>query len=369
MAKPVLFGASKAWHRASNFLGTRTSLRESHFVRLDRPVVVAIGGNSFKGQEAATARNIVEIAAQVPTVITHGNGPQVGHKLQEAERTGQTKLLADCTFETQIEMGRALKDNIQQEQLPYKLRRKVEIEVIPTRVIVDEHDPAFLNPTKFIGDPFPLEQFRQNSQPLTEGRYAWFRGNNAWIMKEVTGKPGIYRRVVASPKPIQIHPEDMQLIEDCMAAGRTVIAVGGGGVPIFPNGKKADAVIDKDLATALLCRQIEARQLIISTGVKYVAHQYGTPEQVDIQYYWLKQALGRLKSGEFKAGDMGEKIEAAINALRFGVNEVLITEPTASWAKHEGTLFTRGPDLTGRFYNLARNFGLVPDTLQRWLVA
>ncbi|MBU1895014.1 MAG: carbamate kinase, partial [Candidatus Omnitrophica bacterium] len=129
-------------------------------------------------------------------------------------------------------------------------------------------------------------------------------------MKQVPGKPGILRRVVPSPKPISIHPDNLRDIKRAIFLGKMVIAAGGGGIPVLPDGSPVEAVIDKDLATALLCREIKARSLIISTGVRHVAHNFQNPFQEDILYYQLQDALWNLRRGQYPAGAMGEKIEA-----------------------------------------------------------
>jgi carbamate kinase len=187
-------------------------------------------------------------------------------------------------------------------------------------------------------------------------------------MKELPNKPGLYRRVVPSPKPLQIYPADLAVIQDAYQRIYTIVAAGGGGVPVLADGTAVEAVIDKDLASALLCREMAAAELIISTGVRYVAHNYGQADQQDIAYYWAKHALANLLTGQYPAGQMGETIEAAINALRFGVNQVLITEPSAHWSLDEGTVITRGFDLEKRIERLLLGPPL-RDELQRWLIA
>lgn len=339
--------------------------------RAHKPVVVAVGGNSVDGLENPTANNIITLHRYNRLVVTHGNGPQVGKILEEAEKAGITKSLAQCTRETQQEIGEDLRRHIYIKANERHLPPSVEDTVINfTHVFVDPEDPAFKNPTKYIGREFDRQTIMLGAREKENGLYEWKKGSATWIMKEVPGKPGIFRRVVASPKPIKTHPQDLAEIESGVFLHKIVIAAGGGGVPIFPDGSRAEAVIDKDLATALLCRELEAQSLVISTGVRYVAHNFASPKQKDILYYQLKHALRNLKkkTGEYPAGAMGEKIEAAINALRFGVNEVMITHPQASWINGEGTIITRGLDFTGRLYNLARFLGFAPLELQRWLV-
>jgi len=334
-----------------------------------QPVVIAVGGNSIDGLEQPTAQNIVRLAKQGRTLITHGNGPQVGAKLEAAEEAGLTKTIAQCTRETQKEIGQALQQSIHREihhrNLPIHVFRP---SVIETRVVVDPKDPAFQTPSKFIGRNFPLTKFVDQAQQRPDGLFDWTEAGITWQMKEVPGQPGMFRRVVPSPKPVKIHPDDLAEIKKSIFLGKMVIGVGGGGIPIFPDGSEVEAVIDKDLATALLCREIEAQSLIISTGVPYVAHHFKQPYQQDILYYQLRHALSNLKADQYPAGAMGEKIEAAINVLRYGVNNVLISQPKSIWINNEGTTITRGIDLIGRLLNFARKTGLISRDLQRWLV-
>ena len=367
MPKPVCHGiTSNIWYSLTR---GNPSFRRLVGKRTDQPIVVAVGGNSFEGLEEATARNIVNLARHSLVVITHGNGPQVGKKLEEAEDLGIKKSISECTKETQLDIGLALSEYIRIETEKMNLSAfDYAPEIIETHVVVDPNDPAFQNPTKYIGREFPLEKFKSNSSERGNGLYNWEEGRQTWIMKEVPGKSGIFRRVVPSPKPLRIYPFDLNDIRKSVRRGKNVIAVGGGGIPVFPDGTRAEAVIDKDLATALLCQYLEAQSLIISTGVNYVAHNFKKSDQKDILYYQLQHALRNLKKGEYPEGAMGEKIEAAINVLRFGVNEVLISDPESSWVDNEGTFITRGIDFTGRLYNLARSLDIKPEGLQRWLV-
>lgn len=347
------------------------SLRNLFGLRAKQPTVIAIGGNSLtsqqeKGLEEATARNIVELAKLGQVVITHGNGPQVGEKLNQAEEAGCEKSINMATRETQQEIGDIISKHIMHQAKNSGLSYPT---IIQTRVIVNPKDSAFQQPTKYIGKTYPKRRIQSLLKDRGDGTYEWEEADIVWIMKEVPGKPGVLRRVVPSPKPINIYPDDLNLINKEIAAGNIVIALGGGGIPIFHNEMPAEAVIDKDLATALLCREIRARQLIIPTGEPFVAHDYRKPAQKNILYYWLQHALENLHQGEYPAGEMGEKIEAAINALRFGVNQVLITSPETSWINNEGTIITRGADLSGRIHNFKRRLGMASNELERWLVS
>ncbi|MBU1026587.1 MAG: hypothetical protein KKA31_02535 [Candidatus Margulisbacteria bacterium] len=356
------FSLSKALHLQS------PSLRQTFGLRKAQPTVIAIGGNSFKGLERATAKNIIAmIKAGCSPIITHGNGPQVGELLIKHP----DKTLAQCVAMTQEQMGAALKTQL--ETLASRENIALEVAVIPTRVIVDKNDPAFKNPTKYIGPRYTLDQLSQmgklSKTPQEIGRFTLRKDDGQeWAIKEVAGEKGQYRRVVASPKPLAIHPEDLSRIKDAMAQAKLVIGVGGGGVAVSQNNQLEEAVIDKDLASAVLSWTLKARDFIISTGVPQVCLDWGTAAPQNITYFQTRQAQRKLFGGQFPAGSMGEKIEATIAALRVGVNTVLITHPSSAWVKNEGTIFTRGIDLTGRAFNFARRLGLVPNEIQRWLV-
>lgn len=371
------YGIARTWLSISRWLNMKNpSLRKSLKMRSGRPTIIAVGGNSFEGLERNTAENIVKMinSGQLP-VITHGNGPQVGKLLAKHPE----KTIAECVHITQVEMGREMKAALRS----LIGDNGVEIEVIPTRILVAHDDPAFSNPTKYIGECYTLLQLQKmvtdskNSIRLNKrrkiGEYSvtWSNGTK-WIMKEVPGENGQYRKVVASPTPLAIYPKDFIKITESIKAGKLVIAVGGGGVAISQKHfadyyveQAEEAVIDKDLASALLARDLKAKEMVISTGVRAVALNWGKKEQVDLGYMHARQALKKLDQDHFPAGSMGEKMEAAINALRFGVNTVLITHPASDWDRNEGTLLTRGIDLTGRAKNLVRR---KPYEIQRWMV-
>ncbi|MCX5750458.1 MAG: hypothetical protein NT099_02115 [Candidatus Saganbacteria bacterium] len=375
---------SGRWHAfLRNHDRQEVSLREMLGLRQRKTTVIAVGGNSVDGAEMETADNIVKFRAPV---VTHGNGPQVG----KVSLANPEWSLARCVEQTQYEIGATLTRELQ--AAASRAGRTIEVLVVPTRVIVDPKDPAFSNPTKGIGLFYSEDEMRAMG-PLEEKGDGWhYLSSKDWHIKKVgnpkdESKP--WRRVVGSPKPLAIHPEDLQAIKDGIAAGKTVIACGGGGVSgYFKEGKfvEIDSVIDKDFASALLAMELRAREMIISTGVKRVAHNFGKPNQVDIAYYVAGDAVEGILDGQYKVGQMKEKVEAGVNAVRDGVNVVVITEPGANWLSMvqdpisaEGTLITRGPDPKGRLRGIGKQLGnlaeaitgsrlIFPDRLQRWQV-
>ena len=292
-------------------------------------VVIAIGGNSLikdakhmtvLDQYRAAGETSHHIAALVKEgyriVVTHGNGPQVGFILMRSE-IAKTQLhqvpLESCVADTQGAIGYQVEQTLMNE-----LRRqglKKEIVAVVTQVVVDAQDPAFTNPTKPIGPFFSQEDAEHHKE------------KDGWAVKEDAGRG--WRRVVPSPKPLEIVEE--QTIRTLLENDILVIAVGGGGIPVIrqKNGnlRGCAAVIDKDAASSLLAQHLGADLFVISTGVDKVAINFGKPDQKFIDRMTVTEAERYMKEGQFPAGSMGPKIEAAISFLRAGGGKVLITQP------------------------------------------
>ena len=199
-----------------------------------------------------------------------------------------------------------------------ELRRqgiKKQMVSVVTQVVVDKNDPAFKNPTKPIGPFFSPEDAEHH------------RKEDGWAVKEDSGRG--WRRVVPSPKPLEIVEQDV--INTLLENDVVVIAVGGGGIPVIrkANGDLAGcaAVIDKDLASCLLAKNLKADIFVISTGVDKVALNFGKPDQKFIDKMTVAEAEQYLKEGQFPAGSMGPKIAAAIDYLKNGGKHVIITQP------------------------------------------
>ena len=186
---------------------------------------------------------------------------------------------------------------------------------VVTQVVVDKDDPAFQNPTKPIGPFFTKEDALQHQE------------KDGWAVKEDAGRG--WRRVVPSPKPLEIVEEGV--IRTLLDHDVIVVAVGGGGIPVtrLPDGdlQGCAAVIDKDAASSLLARHLKADLFVISTGVDKVALDFGKPTQRHLDRMTLAEARRHLQEGQFPAGSMGPKIEAAISYLEDGGREVIITQP------------------------------------------
>ena len=290
-------------------------------------VVLAVGGNALlrpgdKGtaeeqmlRARETAENIYPLFQKFKVVVTHGNGPQVGAILLQNETAKDVvppMPLDICGAMSQGEIGYMLEQSFQ-NVLEEKGIDK-EIVTVLTRVIVDEKDPAFENPTKPIG-PFYTEEEAK--------RLAREKG---WHVIEDSGRG--WRRVVPSPMPLEI--VEKEVIGELLDKGFVAIAVGGGGIPVIRKGKKlmgVEGVIDKDLASAVLARDIKADRLIILTSVEKVYLNFGKPEQKGIDNMSVQEAKRYMEEGHFKKGSMYPKILASTIYLENGGKEVLITSP------------------------------------------
>ena len=295
-----------------------------------RKAVVAIGGNSLirdkmhqtvRDQYIAareTCRHIVSMIDDGWNVaIGHGNGPQVGFILRRSELAAHELHevpLDVCGADSQGAIGYALQQNLCNEFQRLKLNRHPV--TLVTQVEVAADDPAFENPSKPIGSFMDEKDAKQR------------RKREGWDIVEDAGRG--WRRVVASPAPIRIVEE--KSIAELIEAGFVVITVGGGGIPVVRNGtgnlSGVAAVIDKDLASALLANVIGAEMFIISTAVERVALNFGKPNQTWIDQMTVSEAKAYLAEGvHFAVGSMGPKIQAVINYLEGGGKEAIITDP------------------------------------------
>jgi len=298
---------------------------------MDRSLVVAIGGNALirDGQlgtiaeqvenARATARPIAAlVAGGWKVVLTHGNGPQVGFILLRSELVGDSALVPQlsldmCGADSQGGIGHILGSALANELAPLGVRDRVAC--ILTHTVVAADDPAFQKPSKPIGPWFTAEQAAAK------------QARSGWTMVEDSGRG--YRRVVPSPQPLRI--VELPQIRTLVGAGFVVIAAGGGGIPVVERSPGVydgiEAVIDKDLASALLAANLEIPLLVVSTGVDKVAVRFRKPDQRFLDRMTVSEARAYLAAGEFPPGSMGPKIQAAITFLERGGREVLIASP------------------------------------------
>ena len=291
--------------------------------------VIAIGGNSLildskkitvKDQYQAASETAHHIAALVAAgyrvVITHGNGPQVGFILLRSDLARNVLHqvpLDSCVADTQGALGYQIGQTLANELKRQGIQKPIA--TVVTQVLVDNRDPAFANPTKPIGSFYTEEEAQKH------------KAESGWTLKEDAGRG--WRRVVASPKPLRIVEEDT--VRLLLEQDVVVIAVGGGGIPVRENEKGelegCAAVIDKDLASCLLAKNLKADLFIISTGVDKVAVDFKKPTQRELDRLTVAEAKKYLAEGQFPAGSMGPKIEAAIDFIEHGGKEVIITQP------------------------------------------
>jgi len=292
-----------------------------------RIALIAFGGNALlpeneRGLQEEQMRNAKQAARLMvhivrkgyELIIVHGNGPQVGNLLIQMEEA-VTKIppfsLEVCDAMTEGSMGFMLEKAVVNELRTHSIDK--EVATLVTQVVVDKDDPAFASPTKPVG-PFYT---RYRAQALAKEK--------KWTMVEDAGRG--YRKVVPSPKPIDVVPK--WVVRDLVCAGRIVIAAGGGGIPIIINGRGlfegVEAVIDKDYVSSLIAREVKVDLFIILTGIERVFLDFATPQQRPVESLTVAQAKEYLAQGQFPRGSMGPKIQAAIEYIEAGGKEVLIT--------------------------------------------
>jgi carbamate kinase len=291
-----------------------------------RTIVVALGGNAITReyeegniyqQFANTRRALIGIMELVRQgcrlAITHGNGPQVGQELirvEQAEHLVPSVPLGVIVADLEGGMGYMIGQSLQNSLHLEGIRR--DVVTLLSQVVVDRDDPSILNPTKFVG-PFYNQDMAEHLRQM--------RG---YQLREDANRG--FRRVVPSPYPRSI--VEAAVIRRLIAEGVIVITAGGGGIPVYyePDGRLegVDAVIDKDLASAILALDIGAEELYILTAVDQVAINYGKPTQQFFATLTLDQARQYHRLGHFPPGSMGPKIEAAILFLERGGQRVTI---------------------------------------------
>lgn len=279
----------------------------------DPLLVVALGGNAMqdpRGDDSVesdfarttqTAAHLVALArAGWRLVITHGNGPQVGNHLYRSEvanRQGGLPLLPldVCVADTQGGMGYMLQQCV--ENAFHAADIPAVVVSLVTQVVVDPGDPAFAAPSKPVGEVIP--------SPRAEELQAM-----GWALAEEQGRDG-FRRVVASPEPREI--VEAGAIRTLVDAGVVVVAAGGGGIPVVATEQGltgVGAVVDKDLAAALLASDLDAAALLILTDVAAVELDHGTPSARPVEKMTVTEARAHMDAGQFPAGSMGPKVEA-----------------------------------------------------------
>lgn len=313
--------------------------------------VVALGGNALlrdneKGtieeQEIHTAETLENliflINAGYDLIVTHGNGPQVGNILMRNDAGEQvygiTQMPLDiCVADTQGGIGYMIERIFRNILKKYGIQKNVI--TIVGMVEVDPEDKAFENPTKRIGMYYTEEQ----AQVLTKEK--------GWIFKlSKKGEKG-WRRVVPSPTPKSIF--NLNVISDLARQGNIVITCGGGGIPVYYDENKEvrtiDAVIDKDLASAVLATGVEANEFYILTDVSFIYKDFGLPTQEKLEFLNYNDTLKYLEAGTFAEGSMAPKIIAALEFIKNGGDKSIITEASKLEDKSYGSKITMNYDM------------------------
>ncbi|MCF6159638.1 MAG: carbamate kinase [wastewater metagenome] len=293
----------------------------------NQSIVIALGGNALirEGQRGTVAEQFENIRRSLDgivyclregytLVITHGNGPQVGNLLLMAEAARNEvpqPSLGVCVADTEGAIGYMI-----QQSLTNRLRKEGInrcVVTVLTQVIVDKDDKAFSHPTKPIGPFFT----KQEAESLRQERGWHVAGDN---------HRG-YRRVVASPNPLEIVEESA--VKTLLESGDIVIAAGGGGIPVVVREdgdlEGVDVVIDKDLASGVLARDLKASCLIMLTSVEHVFLNFRQPNEQPLSKLRREEAQKYLREGHFPPGSMGPKVQAAINFLNWGGKLAIIT--------------------------------------------
>ena len=312
-----------------------------------RTVLLALGGNALirdrfhttvSDQYATcveTCRHIVTLVKRgYDLVITHGNGPQVGFILRRSE-LAKNELhqvpLDSCVADTQGAIGYHI-----QMALANVLRSagiEKSVASLVTQVVVEVEDPAFQNPSKPIGSFMDGDEAQRH------------REIDGWQVVEDAGRG--YRRVVPSPQPREI--VELEAIKALLAQGIIVVAAGGGGIPVIRDDRGwlhgVEAVVDKDLASSLLARQLQASLFIVSTSVEKVFLNFGEANQTAIDRLTVESAEQFIQQGHFAPGSMLPKIRACIDFVQATGRESLITNPpnlSRALARRSGTWIVSG---------------------------
>lgn len=294
--------------------------------KIKRTAVVALGGNAisnpdeedtianrFKHTRESLAGIIELLRKGYNLVITHGNGPQVGDALYRVESAyPKTPMipLGVLVADTQGSIGYMIEQSLQNALKVSEIDR--EVVTIVTQVLVDKDDKSLKNPTKFIGQFFSKEEAKKQAKKF------------GWVVKDGGAKG--WRRVVGSPYPLSII--NSAAIKRLVERGMIVIASGGGGIPVYLGEDGLldgiDAVIDKDRAAAIMGNDIDAQELIILTNVEKVYIDFGMLTEQALDRMTVSEAKKYLEMGQFPAGSMGPKIEAAVSFIENGGEKVII---------------------------------------------
>jgi len=308
--------------------------------------VVALGGNALlrenetgtieqqESNTTETLENLIFLLKEgFELVITHGNGPQVGNILMRNEAGHQLYNIAPmpldvCVADSQGGIGYMIERMIRNVLKKHDIQKNVI--TLVTMATVDPNDPAFTNPTKGIGKIYSEPEAKKLQE------------EKGWIFKPSAKTHGGWRRMVSSPQPIDII--NQEIIESLVRAGNIVIAVGGGGIPVYYDEnndlRTLDAVIDKDLASALLATKIKANEFYILTDVSFIYKDFGLPTQEKLEFLNYADTVKYLENGTFAEGTMSPKIKACLYFIKNGGEKSVITEAKKLEDKSYGSKIT-----------------------------
>jgi len=313
---------------------------------MNKLAVIALGGNALlrdnqagtiEEQEENTTETIENLIFLLKEgynlVLTHGNGPQVGNIVMRNDAGEQMYKIPQmpldiCVADSQGGIGYMIERCMRNVLKKHGIQKNVL--TLMTLVEVSANDQAFDNPTKRIGKIVNDQEAEKLSN------------EKGWIFKEEKKETTGLRRVVPSPQPVKIMNWD--IIEQNARNGSVVIAVGGGGVPVYfdneGNVRPAEAVIDKDLASALLATEIKADEFYILTDVPYVYVDYKKETQKILEFLDYKDAMKYTEIGMFGEGSMAPKMKAALYFIKNGGKQSVITEAKKLEDKKFGTKIT-----------------------------
>jgi len=308
--------------------------------------VIALGGNALlRGDQDGTIQeqeknttdtleNLVFLIEEgYDLVLTHGNGPQVGNILMRNDAGEQIYDIPQmpldiCVADSQGGIGYMIERMLRNVLKKHGIDK--EVVTLVTAVLVEEGDPAFSNPTKRVGKIYSKEEADKLSEKA------------GWIFKEEVKVKDGWRRVVPSPRPVQII--NQKVIRSLAREGVITITAGGGGIPVYydssGNVRAAEAVIDKDLASSLLAARIQADEFYILTDVDFVYRNYKKPDQEKLEFLDYDDTVKYLKEGQFSEGSMAPKIRACLQFIKEGGKKAIITDAFKLKDKAFGTKIT-----------------------------
>ena len=313
---------------------------------MNKLAVVALGGNALlRGNQKGTIEeqsqntldtleNLIYLVKEgYDVIIAHGNGPQVGNILMRNDAGEQLYNIPQMPLDVDVADSQGSIGYIIERNLRNVLKANgidKDVVTLVTQVVVDKNDPAFADPIKRVGKIYSREEADQ------------LIADKGWIFKEEVKADGGWRRVVPSPKPIRVMNE--KIVEDLARKGNIVITVGGGGIPVSEdeNGNlcPVEAVIDKDLASALIGARVKADEFYILTDVSFVYKDFKGPNEEKLEFLNHADTMKHLEEGTFAEGSMAPKIRACLSFIENGGGKSVITEATKLEDKSYGTKIT-----------------------------